>query len=289
MLGVVQILVIALGMRFFERRWPLESDRQRRAGRRRPRLHGAEQARHHPARRLHGELSDHQRDRVSGARPGASRRRASSSSCRGCTTARSARSWSISRSTTSPPTGCIAPSTNSPGGGRCTACITASAGDGLERRPQPHRRRPADDPGAGRLRAVRRRPARRLRPDPDDRAPDRELVARQCRHELRPGGRAPARRAALPPAPPCAGEPRRAATSTTTISRRSSRSGTCCSARRSTTASTARPASTIRVIDADNGRGWVAQQVTVFGRFVRALAPRFSRAPAQPGLRPPAE
>jgi sterol desaturase/sphingolipid hydroxylase (fatty acid hydroxylase superfamily) len=42
-------------------------------------------------------------------------------------------------------------------------------------------------------------------------------------------------------------------------------------------------------MDADNGRGWVAQQVTVFGRFVRALAPRFSRAPVQPGLRPPAE
>ena len=38
------------------------------------------------------------------------------------------RSWSISCSTTSPPTGCIAPSTDSPGGGRCTACITASAG-----------------------------------------------------------------------------------------------------------------------------------------------------------------
>ena len=29
--------------------------------------------------------------------------------------------------------------------------------------------------------------------------------------------------------------------------------------------------------DADNGRGWVAQQVTVFGRFVRAVLPRFSR------------
>ena len=42
-------------------------------------------------------------------------------------------------------------------------------------------------------------------------------------------------------------------------------------------------------IDADNGRSWPAQQVTVFGRFVRALAPRFSRSSAQPGLRPPAE
>jgi sterol desaturase/sphingolipid hydroxylase (fatty acid hydroxylase superfamily) len=43
------------------------------------------------------------------------------------------------------------------------------------------------------------------------------------------------------------------------------------------------------LMDADNGRGWLAQQVTVFGRFVRALVPRFSRAPIQPGLRPPAE
>src|ERR1700738_3214409 len=43
------------------------------------------------------------------------------------------------------------------------------------------------------------------------------------------------------------------------------------------------------VVDADNGRRWLLQQVTVFGRFVRALAPRFSRAPVQPGLRPPAE
>jgi len=42
-------------------------------------------------------------------------------------------------------------------------------------------------------------------------------------------------------------------------------------------------------IDADNGRGWIAQQVTVFGRFLRALAPRLSRSPVQPGLRPPAE
>jgi sterol desaturase/sphingolipid hydroxylase (fatty acid hydroxylase superfamily) len=41
-------------------------------------------------------------------------------------------------------------------------------------------------------------------------------------------------------------------------------------------------------VDADNGRGWLVQQVAVFGRFLRALAPRFMR-PAQPGLRPPAE
>lgn len=30
-------------------------------------------------------------------------------------------------------------------------------------------------------------------------------------------------------------------------------------------------------VDADNGRGWFAQQVTVFGRFVRALVPKFRR------------
>jgi sterol desaturase/sphingolipid hydroxylase (fatty acid hydroxylase superfamily) len=42
-------------------------------------------------------------------------------------------------------------------------------------------------------------------------------------------------------------------------------------------------------IDADNGRGWIVQQVTVFGRFLRAVTPRFLRAPVQPGLRPPAE
>ena len=42
-------------------------------------------------------------------------------------------------------------------------------------------------------------------------------------------------------------------------------------------------------IDADNGRGWIAQQVTVFGRFVKAFVPRSRRTPVQPGLRPPAE
>jgi sterol desaturase/sphingolipid hydroxylase (fatty acid hydroxylase superfamily) len=31
-------------------------------------------------------------------------------------------------------------------------------------------------------------------------------------------------------------------------------------------------------IDADNNRGWLGQQVTVFGRFLRALRPRFTRA-----------
>jgi sterol desaturase/sphingolipid hydroxylase (fatty acid hydroxylase superfamily) len=30
-------------------------------------------------------------------------------------------------------------------------------------------------------------------------------------------------------------------------------------------------------IDADNGRGWLGQQIVVFGRFVNALLPRFSR------------
>ena len=43
------------------------------------------------------------------------------------------------------------------------------------------------------------------------------------------------------------------------------------------------------VVDADNGRGWAVQQVTVFGRFLKAVTPRFLRAPFQPGLRPPAE
>ena len=42
-------------------------------------------------------------------------------------------------------------------------------------------------------------------------------------------------------------------------------------------------------VDADNGRGWLVQQVTVFGRFLRALVPAIRRVPAQPGLRPPAE
>lgn len=32
------------------------------------------------------------------------------------------------------------------------------------------------------------------------------------------------------------------------------------------------------VVDADNGRGWLAQQITVFGRFVRSLAVKFRRA-----------
>ncbi|MFO1082449.1 MAG: sterol desaturase family protein [Reyranellaceae bacterium] len=41
-------------------------------------------------------------------------------------------------------------------------------------------------------------------------------------------------------------------------------------------------------VDADNGRGWLGQQVTVLGRFLRALLPA-GRAPARPGLPPPAE
>jgi sterol desaturase/sphingolipid hydroxylase (fatty acid hydroxylase superfamily) len=41
-------------------------------------------------------------------------------------------------------------------------------------------------------------------------------------------------------------------------------------------------------VDADNGRGWLGQQVTVFGRFLRALLPALQRLPARPGLRPPA-
>ena len=43
------------------------------------------------------------------------------------------------------------------------------------------------------------------------------------------------------------------------------------------------------VVDSDNGRGWIGQQVAVFGRFLKALTPRFRRVPIQPGLRPPAE
>lgn len=34
-------------------------------------------------------------------------------------------------------------------------------------------------------------------------------------------------------------------------------------------------------VDADNGRGWVAQQVTVLGRFVRAIVPRLRRPSVQ--------
>ena len=33
-------------------------------------------------------------------------------------------------------------------------------------------------------------------------------------------------------------------------------------------------------LDADNGRGWVVQQVTVFWRFARALMPKLRRATA---------
>jgi sterol desaturase/sphingolipid hydroxylase (fatty acid hydroxylase superfamily) len=43
------------------------------------------------------------------------------------------------------------------------------------------------------------------------------------------------------------------------------------------------------IVDADNGRGWLGQQVTVLGRFLRALVPVVRRVPVQPGLRPPAE
>lgn len=34
-------------------------------------------------------------------------------------------------------------------------------------------------------------------------------------------------------------------------------------------------------VDADNGRGWIAQQVTVLGRFVRAIVPRLRRPSVQ--------
>ena len=247
MLGIVQILVIALGMRFFERRWPLEKTGD-------DRLVGVDRVYTVlnklgiiPLAVFIVSLSDHQRDRATWCARGASCRPGSSSCCRGCMTTRSAPSWSISRSTISPPTGCTAPSTRFSWWWALHSLHHSQRQVTVWSDDRNHiARRPADHPGAGRLRAVRRRPARRLRPDPDDRAPDRELVARQCRHELRPAGRAADRGAALPPPAPRAGQSRRAATSTTTISRRCSRSGTCCSARRSTTASTARPASTIR-------------------------------------------
>jgi sterol desaturase/sphingolipid hydroxylase (fatty acid hydroxylase superfamily) len=35
------------------------------------------------------------------------------------------------------------------------------------------------------------------------------------------------------------------------------------------------------VVDADNGRGWIGQQVSVFGRFVAVFVPRLRRAPAR--------
>ena len=127
MLGVVQIAVIALGMRFFERRWPLEKTGD-------DRLIGVD--------RVYTVLNKlgiiplavfvvtypiTKEIEHPGADAGASRRRGWSGCCRGWTTTRSPRSWSTSCSTTSPPTGCTAPSTPFPGGGRCTACTTASA------------------------------------------------------------------------------------------------------------------------------------------------------------------
>jgi hypothetical protein len=98
MLGIVQILVIALGMRFFEKRWPLEKtgndglvavDRVYTVLNKLGIIPLAVFMVSYP---ITNEIE------------------------------------SISRSTISPPTGCTAPSTNSPGGGRCIACTTASAG-----------------------------------------------------------------------------------------------------------------------------------------------------------------
>ena len=127
MLGVVQIVVIALGMRFFERRWPLEK-----AGD--DRLIGVD--------RVYTVLNKlgiiplpifvitypitqeiELLVRSWGYRAAA----AGAADPVAATTMRWPRSWSTSCSTISPPTGCTAPSTASPGGGRCTACITASA------------------------------------------------------------------------------------------------------------------------------------------------------------------
>ena len=127
MLGVVQIAVIALVMRLV--RAPLGRRAGRgAAGRRRPGLHRAEQARHRAAAGVRRGLSDHQRDRAPGAGHGLRAAAARAADPRPARQRASPRSWSTSCCTTSPPTGCIAPSTASAGGGRCTACITASAG-----------------------------------------------------------------------------------------------------------------------------------------------------------------
>ena len=127
MLGIVQILVIALGMRFFEKRWPLEKtgnddlvgvDRVYTVLNKLGIIPLAVFMVSYP---ITNEIE------LSGALLGLCAAPPRAARCRGCTTARSARSSSTSRSTTSPPIGCTAPSTDSPGGGRCTACTTASA------------------------------------------------------------------------------------------------------------------------------------------------------------------
>ena len=79
--------------------------------------------------------------------------------------------------------------------------------------------------------------------------------------------------AALPSPAPCPGRRRTSRTSTTTISRRSSRSGTCCSARRASTHAPRPTGVDDAEVDADNGRGWLGQQVRVFKRFVAAVTP----------------
>ena len=143
-------LVIALGMRFFERRWPLEK-----AGD--DRLIGVdrvytvlEQARHHSVAIFVSPIRSPTRSSIWCGR-GASRRRGWNGWCRGWTTTRSPRSWSISRSTTSPPTGCIAPSTLLLVVGAAQPASQPAPGDGLDGRPQPRARRSAGDPGAGRV------------------------------------------------------------------------------------------------------------------------------------------
>ena len=126
MLGVVQILVILLVMRLLERRWGVERGEERLIGVDRvytllnklgiiPLLVFV------LAYPITNEIEHLVRvlgfapPRLERLVPWPARQRAS------------CRSWSISCSTTLPPTGCIAPSIASPGGGRCTACITASA------------------------------------------------------------------------------------------------------------------------------------------------------------------
>ncbi len=205
MLGLVQITVIAVGMRFFERRWPLEKP--------------GKDDKLIVVDRVYTVLNKLgiiplaifivtyplvQEIELTGADAGASRRRAWSALLpwigdNDC----SSPSSSTSCSTTSPPTGCTGGSTPSAGGGRCTACITASAGMTVWTDDRNH----VVDDLIVTLALVLFSQLVGVQPgeyvaDPDGRPPDRELVARQCRHVLRLAGRAPAGRAALPPPAP---------------------------------------------------------------------------------------
>ena len=126
MLGVVQIAVIALVMRLLERRWGVERGDERLVGV--DRVYTVlNKLGIMPLLVFVRRLSDHQPDRAPGAGAGLHAAAARAADPGPARQRLRRRSWSISRSTTSPPTGCIAPSIASPGGGRCTACITASA------------------------------------------------------------------------------------------------------------------------------------------------------------------